>query len=40
MIEILDESTDTCLVVHSSGKVTGDKYQKFLNAVNDRLLNS
>ena len=24
--------------MHSSGKVTGDKYQKFLNAVNDRLL--
>jgi hypothetical protein len=37
MIEILDESTDTCLVVHFSGKVTGDKYQKFLNVVNDRL---
>ena len=38
MIEILDESTDTCLVVHFGGKVTGDKYQKFLNAVNDRLM--
>lgn len=38
MIEILDESTDTCLVVHFSGKVTGDKYRKFLNAVNDRLM--
>ena len=37
MIEILDESTETCLVVHFSGKVTGEKYQKFLNAVNDRL---
>jgi SpoIIAA-like len=37
MIEILEESTETCLVVHFSGKVTGDKYQKFLNAVNDRL---
>ena len=38
MIEILDETTDSCLVVHFSGKVTADKYQKFLNAVNDRLL--
>jgi hypothetical protein len=24
-------------VVHFSGKITGEKYQKFLNAVNDRL---
>ena len=38
MIEILDESTETCLVVHFSGKITGDKYQKFLNAVSDRLM--
>ena len=38
MIEILDESTDTCLVVHFSGQVTADKYQKFLNALNDRLM--
>ena len=37
MIEILDESTETCLVVYFSGKVTPDKYQKFLNVVNDRL---
>ena len=37
MIEILEESTDTCLVVHFIGKVTGAKYQKFLNALNDRL---
>ena len=37
MIEILDESTETCLVVHLSGKVTGKKYQKFLNAINDLL---
>lgn len=37
MIEILDESTETCLVVHFSGKVTGEKYKKFLNALNDRL---
>lgn len=37
MIEILDETTETCLVVHFSGKITGDKYQKFLNVLNDRL---
>ena len=37
MIEILDETTETCLVVHFSGRITGDKYQKFLNAVEDRL---
>jgi stage II sporulation SpoAA-like protein len=37
MIEILDETTESCLVVHFSGKVTADKYQRFLNAVNDRL---
>ena len=37
MIEILEQTTETCLVVHFSGKITGEKYQKFLNAVNDRL---
>ena len=33
MIEILDESTDSCLAVHFSGKVTGEEYQKFLDAL-------
>jgi hypothetical protein len=37
MIEILEQTTETRLVVHFSGKITGEKYQKFLNAVNDRL---
>jgi hypothetical protein len=37
MIEILEQSSETCLVVHFSGKITGEKYQKFLNALNDRL---
>ncbi len=37
MIEILEQTTETCLVVHFSGKITGEKYQKFLNALNDRL---
>jgi hypothetical protein len=37
MIEILEQTTETCLVVHFSGKITSEKYQKFLNAVNERL---
>ena len=37
MIEILEQTTESCLVVHFSGKITGEKYQKFLNALNDRL---
>jgi hypothetical protein len=37
MIEILEKSTDTCVVVRFGGKVTGDEYRKFLDAVDDRL---
>jgi hypothetical protein len=37
MFEILPQTTDTCLVAHFSGKVTGEDYQHFLNAVNERL---
>lgn len=37
MIEILDQSTDSCLAVHFSGKVTGQEYQQFLDALNQRL---
>jgi hypothetical protein len=33
----LDESTQTCLVCRFSGKVTGQEYQQFLNAVDERL---
>jgi hypothetical protein len=40
MIEILDESTDTCLVVHFGGKVTGEEYQKFLDALGERFKTS
>ena len=31
MFEILNQSTDRCLVVHFSGKPTGQEYQKFLD---------
>ena len=37
MFEILPQTTDTCLVGHFSGKVTGEDYQHFLNAVDERL---
>jgi len=37
MIEILDQSNESCLAVHLSGKVTGDEYQKFLDALGERL---
>ena len=36
MIEILGESTDACLGVHFSGKVTSEEYQKFLDALGER----
>ncbi len=38
MVEILDQTTETCVAVHFSGKVTGDEYQKFVDAVNERLM--
>lgn len=37
MFEILSQSTDTCLSARFSGKVTGDEYQQFLDAVEMRL---
>ena len=37
MIEILEPSTQTCLGVHFSGKVTGEEYQQFLDALAARL---
>ena len=37
MIEVLEESTASCLVVHFSGKVTSGQYQKFLNALAERI---
>jgi hypothetical protein len=37
MFEILDQSTEVCLAVRFSGKVTGMEYQQFLVAVRTRL---
>lgn len=37
MYEKLGQSTDTCLAIHFSGKVTGEEYQRFLTAVDERL---
>jgi hypothetical protein len=37
MIEILDETTETCLIVRFGGKVTGAEYQQFLDAVGEHL---
>jgi SpoIIAA-like len=37
MIEILGQSTETCLVVHFSEKVSGQEYQQFLDAITLRL---
>ena len=40
MIEILPQSTERCLLVHFSGKVTGAEYQQFLDALGERLKSS
>jgi hypothetical protein len=37
MIDILGESTEACLVVHFSGKVTGAEYRQFLDALSERM---
>ena len=37
MFEILNQSTDRCLVVHFSGKPTGQEYQLFLDSLEGRL---
>jgi len=37
MIEILPQSTSGCLAVHFSGKMTGEEYQQFLDALGERL---
>lgn len=36
MFEILDQSTERCLVAHFSGKPTGQEYQQFLDALEGR----
>jgi hypothetical protein len=40
MIELLNQSTAACLVVHFSGKVAGSEYQQFLDALEERLKKS
>jgi hypothetical protein len=40
MIEILPQSTEKCLLVHFSGKVTGAEYQQFLDALGEYLKTS
>jgi hypothetical protein len=37
MIEILDQSTESCLVTYFSGKVTSQEYQKFLDVLSQDL---
>ncbi len=37
MIEMLPQSTESCLLVHFSGKVTGAEYQQFLDALGELL---
>ncbi len=37
MIEILDKTTDTCVVARFGGKVSGKEYNMFLDAVDKRL---
>jgi hypothetical protein len=39
LIEILEQSSPTCLAVRFSGKVTGEEYQQFLDALGYRLGN-
>ena len=39
MIEILEQSTPTCLAVRFTGQVTGQEYQQFLDAIGYRLKN-
>ena len=40
MYETLEESTHTCLVSRFSGKVTREEYQRFQDAVDERLKTS
>jgi len=37
MVEILDSTTDSCLVVCFTGKVKGEEYKTFLEAIDLRL---
>lgn len=37
MVEILDRTTDQCVVVRFGGKIKGEEYKVFLEAVDERL---
>jgi SpoIIAA-like len=37
LIEILQQSTQNCLAIHFSGKLTGPEYQQFIDALVERL---
>ena len=37
MVEILDSTTERCVVARFEGKITGDEYRPFLEAVDKRL---
>jgi len=37
MVEVLEQTTDSCVVARFSGKFTGDEYKAFLDAVDERL---
>jgi hypothetical protein len=37
MVEVLDSTTDTCVVVKFGGKISGEEYKVFLDAIDERL---
>jgi hypothetical protein len=37
MVELLEQTTNTCVVVEFRGRVSGDEYKTFLDAVDERL---
>ena len=37
MVEILENTTDACVVARFGGKVSGEEYREFLDAVDERL---
>lgn len=39
MVEMLGETMDSCVVVRFSGRVTGEEYRQFIDAVDERLEN-
>jgi hypothetical protein len=37
MVELVDITTDTCVVAHFGGKIIGEEYKIFLDAMDERL---